>query len=105
LLSAELAAQVIVRAFRKGDFSSRQLADFERYWRSAFGHELLVGYFARQLAAQFSDAQIEGVFQAAQASNLLFRLDGRLKFDWHQKALLATIRSLLSVHGGNGTLA
>jgi geranylgeranyl reductase family protein len=103
MLSAELAAEVIVRAFRKGDFSSGQLADFERYWRSAFGHELLVGYFARKLASQFSDAQIEALFQAVQASDLLRRLNGRLKFDWHQKALLTTIRSLLSVHGGNGT--
>jgi geranylgeranyl reductase family protein len=101
LLSAELAAEVIARAFRHGDFSSHQLADFERYWRSALGHELLVGYFARRLAAQFSDAQIERLFQAVQASNLLFRLNGRLKFDWHQEALLTTVRSLLSLPGLN----
>jgi flavin-dependent dehydrogenase len=102
MMSAQLAAEVVVQAFRKGDFSSGQLANFERYWRSAFGHELLVGYFARRVAARFSDAQIEVLFQAAQTSDFLHRLNGRLNFDWHQKALLMTMRSLLSVDGENG---
>ncbi len=96
LLSADFAAEVILRAFQKGDFTSNVLADFERYWRTKFGNELLVGYFARNLAARFPDSVIEKVFEEASASNLLARLNGRLKFDWHYRALLETLRSLLA---------
>ena len=37
LLSAEMAAEVILRAFQKGDFSVHTLGEFERFWRTAFG--------------------------------------------------------------------
>ena len=103
LLSAEFAAEVILRAFQKGHFSAHAFADFERYWRTALGGELLVGYYARQLAGSLSDGQIERIFEAANAGHLLARLDGRLKFDWHRRALLATLRSLLGLPG-NGQL-
>jgi digeranylgeranylglycerophospholipid reductase len=102
LLSAELVADVVIRAFRTKNFGTRALGDFERYWRSTFGNELMVGYFARKLARQFTDTQIDGIFDAANASNLLVRLNGKLKFDWHHRALLASLRSLLSLPGGIG---
>jgi digeranylgeranylglycerophospholipid reductase len=100
LLSAELAADVALRAFRKTSFNSQTLGEFERYWRSAFGNELMVGYFARKLASRFTDKQIDRFFDAARASNLLVRLNGKLKFDWHHRALLATLRALMTIPGG-----
>ena len=104
LLSAECAAAVIVRAHQKGDFSSRALSDFERYWRTAFGRELLVGYFARRLAARFSDDQIERLFENFRATDLLVKLNGRLKFDWHHRALMATLPRILALSGGVGAI-
>jgi hypothetical protein len=38
----------------------------------------------------------------ANATNLLVRLNGRLKFDWHHRALLATLRAFLTPPGGLG---
>ena len=102
LFSAELMADVVVRAFRCKNFSVRALEEFERYWRSAFGNELMVGYFARRLASHFSDGQIDRFFDAANATDLLVRLNGKLKFDWHHRALLATLRALLTLPGGLG---
>ena len=102
LLSAELVADVVGRAFRSKNFGTRTLGEFERYWRSAFGNELMVGYFARKLASHFSDGQIDKFFDAANATNLLVRLNGKLKFDWHHRALLATLRALLTPPGGLG---
>lgn len=102
LLSAELVADVVVKAFRSKAFGIRALGDFERYWRSTFGNELMVGYFARKLARQFTDSQIDGFFDVANATDLLGRLNGRLKFDWHRRALLATLRALLTLPGGLG---
>lgn len=102
LLSAEMVADVVIRAFRNNNFSTRALGEFERYWRSTFGNELMVGYFARKLAQQFTDAQIDRFFDAANASNFLARLNGKLNFDWHHRALLATLRALLTLPGGWG---
>jgi len=102
LLSAELVADVLIRAFRNKNFGARNLGEFERYWRSTFGNELMVGYFARKLASHFTDGQIDSFFDAANATDLLVRLNGRLKFDWHHRALLATLRALLTVSRGAG---
>jgi digeranylgeranylglycerophospholipid reductase len=102
LLSAELVAEVVTRAFRKNSFNLRTLGEFERYWRSTFGNELMVGYFARKLASHFTDRQIDSFFEVARATDLLVRLNGRLKFDWHHRALLATLRALLTLPGGVG---
>jgi hypothetical protein len=62
----------------------------------------MVGYFARKLASHFTDRQIESFFEVARATDLLVRLNGRLKFDWHHRALLATLRALLTLPGGVG---
>jgi flavin-dependent dehydrogenase len=95
LLSAEMAAEVILRAFRKGDFSVRTLGEFERFWHAAFGTELWAGYLARRLAARLSDSLVERAFEKAKGIDLLSRLNGKLNFDWHHKAILASIRSLV----------
>lgn len=97
MLSAELVAAVLARAFRNKRFDSRTLGEFERYWRSTFGNELLVGYFARKVASHVADRQIDRFFEIADATNFVTRLNGTLKFDWHHRALLATVRALLTV--------
>jgi flavin-dependent dehydrogenase len=102
LLSAEFAAEVVLRAFRQGDFSASRFSDFERYWRSAFGNELLTGYFARELAASLPDSALERIFDLVNSRKILARLNGLLKFDWHRRALLATLGSLMLARGGNG---
>ncbi len=104
LLSAELAAEALIRAFRSNNFSVRSLGEFERYWRSTFGSELMVGYFARKLISKLSDGRLDDFFDAAKATNLLSRLNSRLNFDWHHRALLATLRALLTLPGGVGNV-
>jgi len=96
LLSAEMASEVILRAFRKGDFSIHTLGEFERFWRAAFGRELWVGYFARKLAARLSDSLVEQAFERAKGIDLPSWLNGNLNFDWHGKAILGSIRRLLA---------
>jgi flavin-dependent dehydrogenase len=100
LLSAEMAAEVILRAFRKGDFSVDTLGEFERFWHAAFGIELWAGYLARRLAACLSDSLIERAFDRAKGIDLLSRLNGKLKFDWHRDAILASMRGLFGPAAG-----
>jgi len=99
LMSGEFAAEVILGAFRKGDFTPQALSEFERYWRSAFGHELLVGFFAREIASRLPDSVIEKIFASAAASNFIVRLNGKLRFDWHHRALLAALRNWMLLPG------
>jgi len=99
LMSAEFGVQVILRAFQKRDFTAPVLSDFERYWRSAFGNELLVGYFAREVASRFPDSLIERIFDSAAANNFLVRLNGKLKFDWHHRALLTALQNWMFLPG------
>lgn len=99
LLSADLASDVILRAFRTGDFTAVALSDFERYWRTAFGGELLAGYFARRLASRLPDSVIEKIFEMANAGRVLSRMNGDLQFDWHRKAILATVGMFFAVPG------
>jgi hypothetical protein len=54
------------------------------------------------MASRFTDGQIDKFFDAANATDLLARLNGRLKFDWHHRALLTTLRSWLTLPGGIG---
>jgi len=100
LLSAEMAADVMLRAFRKGDFSLQTLGEFERFWRAAFGLELWTGYLARKFAASLPDSLIERAFDRAKGIDLLSRLNGNLSFDWHHKAILASIHSLFAAAAG-----
>lgn len=94
LLSAEFASQVLLDAFRRSSFSSQILGEFERYCQSAFGKEILFGYLARKMAGRFPDAFIERTFTKAKTVDFFGKLSGSLKFDWHQQAILAGIRTL-----------
>jgi digeranylgeranylglycerophospholipid reductase len=94
LLSAEIAAETIIRAFQRSEFTVSTLGEFERLWRAAFGTELSAGHLARKMAARFPDSVIERIFENAESTDLLRRLNGQLKFDWHHQAILTSIRSL-----------
>jgi len=94
LLSAAMAAEVILRAFRAGDFGVQTLGKFERYSRRAFGIELWAGYLARRIAVRLSDDLIEKAFDRAKGIDLVSRLNGNFRFDWHHKAIFASIQGL-----------
>jgi geranylgeranyl reductase family protein len=100
LLSAEMASAVLLRAFRRGDLSAEGLGEFERFWRAAFGRELWTGYLARKLAAHLSDHLMERVFERAKGIDLVARLEGKLSFDWHHQAILASIHGLFAPASG-----
>jgi len=94
LLSAEFASQVLLDAFRRGAFSSQALSAFERYCQSAFGNEIFLGYLLRKLVARFPDSFIEKAFARAKETDFFAKLNGKLSFDWHQRAILASMRML-----------
>lgn len=96
LLSAELATGVLLKAFQQGSFTEPALSDFERYWRSTFGKEFRTGYLFRKLLSSFPDSLLDRTFEKANAVDLLGRINGNLKFDWHYKAVVFAMRRLIS---------
>jgi digeranylgeranylglycerophospholipid reductase len=59
LLCAELAAQTIVSAFEKRDFSERFLKNYETKWKKKIEFDLTMGLYLRKLVANIGDEQIE----------------------------------------------
>ncbi len=96
LLSAEMAAEVMVRALQRNDLSEQALSAFEPYCRSAFSRELETGYYFRKLMARLPDSLLNKTFEKASAINLFGRINGNLIFDWHYKAILIAIQQLFT---------
>ena len=93
LLSGEIAAQTVHDAFLADDFSGRSMKRYESAWKSVFGRELRIGYYARRLYESLGDDQIEYLLDAFVASDMLDDLvsNGDLAFDWHSGPILKAV--------------
>ncbi len=94
LLCADLAAESLDRAFKKGDLSSGELALYEAAWHKKLGSELQKEYFARKLYERLNDRQIDSLFLRLKQSGLVDSLlaQSDLSFDWHGGLLLKAVR-------------
>ena len=94
LLSGELAAQTIAEAFEADNFSSRQLARYEKAWKGVFGRELRVGYYARLLFETLNDKQLESLLEEFLSEGVLNEVMNApdFSFDWHSNVILKVLR-------------
>ncbi len=84
LICSEIATRVIKRAFRKGDFSYRQLKEYERLWKGRLGRELRMGKLARQVLGRLSDRQIDKIFKlVGEKAKVKELMETKIKFDYH----------------------
>ncbi len=63
LIGAQLAAEVIDRAFKKGDLSSHSLGSYHTRWIQMLGAELKAGLRLQSLAASMTDGEIDSLSQ------------------------------------------
>jgi len=94
LLSGEIAAEALGRAFGVDDFSCRELKRYEAQWKAVFGRELDIGYHARRLYEALDDHQVEcllDLFLSPDASSE-FMTSKEFAFDWHSGLILKIIR-------------
>jgi geranylgeranyl reductase family protein len=108
LRSGEMAADAINAAFEKGDFSARQLKGYEQAWKSVFGREMRIGYYARAMYEALDDRQIENLmseFFSERVQNEIVN-SSDFSFDWHSRAILKAInyRSISTVIGSFGPI-
>lgn len=99
LLSAEMAASIVARALRAGKPTAERLHEFERLWRSSLGPEILIGFVGRKLVSHLPDGVLERAFERFARAGLIYSLGDVFNFDWHQKAILASLRHLFEVPG------
>ena len=94
LVCADLAADVVVNAFRTSAFGAASLAEYERRWRKALEKEIVVGYYTRKLCARLSDGQIEGLFHLARTDGIVPIIRERADFEWHSGLIFALFQRL-----------
>ena len=94
LVSGELAAVAAHEALGAGEFSSNRLKGYEREWKSVFGKELRIGYYARVLYEALDDQQIERLLNEILSSELFSEMiESRdFSFDWHSRLILKAVR-------------
>ncbi len=94
LLCSDIASRVVEKAFEKGFFSKRVLAEYERLWKKVIQREILVGYYARKICAKFSDAQLEKMFQFAQNDGVIPLIKEKGNFDLHKGLVMKLMRKI-----------
>jgi len=92
LLSAGLAADVLLPALADGDLSARRLSDYQRQWKSRLKNELDTQLSFRKLAQQMSDADIEGLFELARTDGVMPIVHKAASFNRHRRLILALLR-------------
>ena len=94
LLSGELAGETAADALRSGDLSAGRLRLYERRWKSLFGRELTIDYYARLLYESLRDEQIDRLLEEIWDSGLSDELidPPDFSFDWHGRVILKALR-------------
>jgi geranylgeranyl reductase family protein len=94
LRSGKLAAEIAHLGLSNGDLSSRAMRVYQTRWRSLFGRELTVGYYARKLYEALGDGQIDRLLRASADSGLQDELvnSSEFAFDWHSRLILKVLR-------------
>ncbi len=94
LLCSEIASEVILDGFRRGDLTSRSLARYEKLWKKRLQREILIGYYARNNYGKLNDIQIEKLFQIARSDGLIPLIQNKGNFDWQSELIISLIKRI-----------
>ncbi len=93
LIGAEVASEVIRKAFKKASFESRTLSEYEKKWKKMLGWEITYGEYFHWFYSRLDDTSLDQLFAAARRDNLLSFISENGKFDWHRKTIVKILRS------------
>ena len=93
-IGAKIAAGVLDQALRHDNLTASQLSRYQKQWKVKMGKELSRGYRARWAYTKLSDRQIEGIFNALDATGIAEALlnSSDFSFDWHSKLVMAVLK-------------
>jgi digeranylgeranylglycerophospholipid reductase len=92
LLTASLAADTLIEAFRAERFDETVLERYERRWHERLGYDLRVGDWLRQLLVKCSDAELERLVLAVAADDVRAVIRRTARFNWHRSVIVALLR-------------
>jgi digeranylgeranylglycerophospholipid reductase len=93
LLGAEIASDIIKKAFKKGNFQARTLSEYQRLWKKSLGRELAFGEYFHKFYSKLDDNSVDALFEAAKQDNFFSFISENGKFDWHKNAVTTILKS------------
>jgi geranylgeranyl reductase family protein len=92
LLSAELAADILLPALARDALSADRLAGYERAWRGQIGSELRWQLILRRIAQRLADADIDRLFDLARNDGLMPLVRRTARFNRHRDFIIALLK-------------
>jgi digeranylgeranylglycerophospholipid reductase len=92
VLTATLAASVILHAFKRRAFDGTTLVRYDHAWKRRLGPEILAQQRMRELAHQMGDRDIEGFFDLARTDGVMPIVRQTARFNQHRALILALLR-------------
>jgi geranylgeranyl reductase family protein len=93
LISAEIASEIIKKAFKKKNFEAKTLSEYEKIWKGSLGREIAFGEYFHKFYSKLDDYSIDKLFYAAEQDGLLSFIAERGKFDWHKDVVIKILKS------------
>jgi digeranylgeranylglycerophospholipid reductase len=92
LLSAKLASETLATGLAADALDQQAMAGYERAWRRQLGSELRWQLVLRRIAERLSDADIERLFELAQADGIMPIVRRTAAFNHHREFIVALLK-------------
>ena len=92
LVSASIAADVLIDALSEDNLSAGRLAEYERTWRARLEDELDTQLTFRTLAQRMPDEDIEGLFELARTDGVMPIVRRTATFNRHRQLIVALLK-------------
>lgn len=92
LMSAKLAAEVLIDALQRDQLSERVLRKYETRWRKQFEPEFRAQLSLRTLAQRLTDVEIDSLFELANTNGLMPLIRRTAQFNQHRNLIHALLR-------------
>jgi flavin-dependent dehydrogenase len=91
LLSATIAAETLIDAFRRGDLSEPSLAVYEDRWQSLLDEEFSAQMSLRRIANRLSDEEIDDLFELARTDGIMPLVRRTARFNKHRDLIVSLL--------------
>jgi digeranylgeranylglycerophospholipid reductase len=92
LLSAGWAADTVMAAFARGDFSARTLGGYEETWQANLGPEIRAGVWFRKLASRLTPGDLDALVELAVTDGVMPIVRAAARFNWHRELILTSFK-------------
>ena len=92
MLTASLAAETLVEAFRADRFDDDMLGRYQRRWYDRLGHDMRVSEWLRHLTTRCTDTELDHLVDALAADDVQAVIRRAARFNWHRGVIVALLR-------------